>query len=323
MAFMHTTEKRLRRNGWLLGLWLACGPALPVAAQALEATSEPAPAPSALSSPDAKPETLEERAARLERELNESRAKAAGLEQDLALARQELAKSKTPAKAKPPVEVKPKKDWSLDLAVGGTLTSGNTDSYMATVDLRAVRETKADKLLTSFKAAVGDTEGKATARRALGEIQYNRSITEHFYWLINSSGLYDEVAGLDYRYTFSPGLGYYLAKTEDFKLSAEAGPAYVLEKLANEQPESQFRARLAERLEYKVNEHVKVFQNFEFLPDLLNFEDYLLNAEAGIDTKITKVFGIRCSAQNRYNNEPAEGRQKNDLTLTTSLVYTY
>jgi hypothetical protein len=95
----------------------------------------------------------------------------------------------------------------LDLAVGGTLTSGNTDSYMATVDLRAIRETKDDKLLTSFKAAIGDTESEATARRAQGEIQYNHNITDHLYWLINSSGLHDEVAGLDYRYNNEPADG--------------------------------------------------------------------------------------------------------------------
>ncbi len=84
-----------------------------------------------------------------------------------------------------------------------------------------------------------------------------------------------------------------------------------------------FTARAAERFELKLNDRVRIWQSLEFLPQVDDLDNYILNAEAGIESALTKKLSLRTFVQDTYDNVPAPGRQKNDVKLVTAIAYKF
>jgi putative salt-induced outer membrane protein len=105
-------------------------------------------------------------------------------------------------------------------------------------------------------------------------------------------------------------------------LAAEAGPGAVLEKLDGSR-KNYMVARAAERFEHKVDDHTKIWQNVEFLPQFDESRNFLVNAEIGLETTLTRTISLRVDLQDNYINVPAPGRQRNDMRLVTGLVYKF
>src|SRR5262249_921428 len=145
-----------------------------------------------------------------------------------------------------------------------------------------------------------------------GYIQYNRLFTDRFFGYLRAEGLYDSIADIDYRFTFSPGVGYYFIKTDSASLRGEIGPGYVVQKQGGVK-DDYFTLRIAERYDQKINDHVKLWQSLEYLPQVDRFENYIINGEIGIEAAISKHFKLRTYFQDSYHSEPAAGKKNNDL----------
>ena len=134
--------------------------------------------------------------------------------------------------------------------------------------------------------------------------------------------MHDAVADVEYRITFSPGAGYYFIKNDNTKLSGEVGPGVVYEK-QGDQTLTYMTLRVAERFDQKLGEHAKLWQSLEFLPQVDDVQNFIVNAELGIETGLTKKLSLRTYLQDTYHNVPAAGRKKNDLKLVTALAYKF
>ena len=135
-------------------------------------------------------------------------------------------------------------------------------------------------------------------------------------------GLHDDIAGIDYRLTISPLVGYYILKCTNTFVTAEAGPSYINERL-NDHTDSYAAARLAQRFQYKFSAGAKLWENVEWLPQVDRFGNWILNAEAGISAPINKSLDVRLVADDSYNNQPASGLLKNDLKLMAGIGYKF
>ena len=60
-----------------------------------------------------------------------------------------------------------------------------------------------------------------------------------------------------------------------------------------------------------------------FIPSFEEFSNYLLNFELGIETAINSHLNLRLVAQDKYNNVPAVGKEKNDLTFLAGVSYKF
>jgi putative salt-induced outer membrane protein YdiY len=221
-----------------------------------------------------------------------------------------------------------KSPWSGSAALGLTLTKGNSDTVLVTLGADARGEWQKDiwSLGGSLTYGEQDVSGKSetTAQNAGGFIQYQRLINERLFGSIREEAFHDKIADVDYRVITSPAIGYFFIKREQTRLSGEAGPSYVVERLgADTRARHFFTARLAERLEHSFSETWKVWQQLEWLPQVDKFSNYLLNAEVGTEVALNAWFSLRVVLQDKFDNQPAEGRKKNDLTLITSLAYKY
>jgi putative salt-induced outer membrane protein YdiY len=210
--------------------------------------------------------------------------------------------------------------WLTTAAVGLSLARGNTDNLLTTGNLLTSKKWEHNEADFGADGSYGETAGVQSAGNIHGFGQYNRLFTEHFYGLLHVDALNDAMADLEYRVTISPGLGYYFIKSTNTFLRAETGPGFVFERQAG--VDHQYvTLRLAERFEHTLNSHVKTWQSLEWLPAVHNFADYVLNAEIGLDTSLTKQLSMRTFVKDTFDSTPAPGLKDNDVKLVVGIAY--
>ncbi len=223
--------------------------------------------------------------------------------------------------------IETKSAWESSASAGLTLTRGNSESTLANIGLKAQtrwdqNEVKlgADGLYGKSKIADGQEVKSAESLTVFG--QYNRLFTEQFYGYLRVEGLHDAVADIKYRLTVSPGVGYYFIKTKETELNGEVGPGFIYEKTGGDE-NSYFVLRLAENFKHSLNEHVRVWQKAEFLPQVDDLENYIFNFEAGIEADLSRKLSFQSKVLDTYDNRPAPGRKCNDLKWINAISYKF
>jgi putative salt-induced outer membrane protein YdiY len=209
--------------------------------------------------------------------------------------------------------------WETSAGVGLTLTKGNSDTLLFTADALTAKKYTSDEL--SFGASLSYGEQNDIKNNEAAKVfgQWNHLFTDRFYAYLRAEGLHDAIADIEYRITLSPGVGYYFIKDPKMTLSAEAGPGVIIEKQGDVE-KTYFVARVAEKFEYKFSDRARVWQMAEFMPQIDKLDNFIINAEVGVESSLTKKTSLRAVLQDTYDNQPAPGRKKNDLKLVTSLV---
>jgi putative salt-induced outer membrane protein YdiY len=218
--------------------------------------------------------------------------------------------------------------WESSAAAGLSLTRGNSETLLMTLDLKSTRKTPTDEVLLGATVAYGENKsqdtGKTeqTANSIAAFAQYNHSLNERWYAGARADFLHDELADLAYRFTIGPHVGYYAIKQPSTTLKFETGPSGVFERQGDE--DNQYCAlRFAERFDHKFTPKAKMWQSLEFLPQVDLWHNYLLIAELGAEASLTERFALRGVIQDYYDNAPASGKKNNDVKLITSLVYKF
>jgi len=233
------------------------------------------------------------------------------------------AQTNAPATLPPP----PPPKWDTSLSLGLTVTGGNTRTLLATGNFNTSRKTPLNEFLAGGDGAYGkDTTGTNDVKSAEslhGFFQYNRLATDRLYYGMRVDGLHDAVAGVNYRFTAAPLLGYYIVKETNMFLNTEVGPGFVYQRQSGQLPQNFATLRLAEHFEDKITSTTKVWESVEFLPKVRRFTDYYVDGEVGVDTSITKHAAWTTYVQDSYYNIPTPGRLKNDIKLVTGIKYTF
>jgi putative salt-induced outer membrane protein YdiY len=213
------------------------------------------------------------------------------------------------------------KPLEASIALGVTFNDGNTENSMGTFDLGVVRRSDdVQTLRFDVDAAYGEEEGDKTTENAKAVLNYQYLVSERAYGVFNTSVEADDIAEVDYRSITSLGLGYYLMKNDAAFLTLDAGPAYVFEKKGG--IEDEYAAvRAAQRYERVMTTNAKFWQSAEYTAQIDDFDVYVLEAEVGVEAPVSEKLSIRLAAKNTYDNNPAEGKEKNDVTVTGALAY--
>ena len=134
--------------------------------------------------------------------------------------------------------------------------------------------------------------------------------------------LHDDIADVQYRVTLSSGVGYYFIKNTNTFLRGEVGPGVVFEKQGGE-TDTYMTVRAAERFEHQLSKTAKIWQSAEILPDVSDWNKYVVNAEIGIEVAVNTKWSLRVYLQDTYDNQPAPDREPNDLKLVAGTVYKF
>ena len=228
------------------------------------------------------------------------------------------------AEAQPvaPTPVPPKTGWETIAAAGVTLTRGNSKTLLATANILSLRKWEQNEVSLGADGAYGENDNIKNNESLHGFGQYNRLFTDRFYGYARVDALHDGIADVEYRVALSPGVGYYLVKNDRTRLSVEGGPSVIFEKQGGID-RTYFALRVAERFEHKLSDRAKIWQSVEYLPQVDDFNNYIVNGEVGVEAGLTEKLSLRVWVQDTYDNEPAAGRQKNDFKLFSGVAYKF
>jgi putative salt-induced outer membrane protein len=232
-----------------------------------------------------------------------------------------FAETKTDTSANGLVPQK-KYPWESSASAGLTLTRGNSETLLFTAELLTQKKTRDNEFLFGINGAYGSQKSAETVNNYKAFGQWNHLFTGHLYGYARAEALRDHVADLDYRLTIGPGIGYYLIKNTNTFLAAEAGVGLEVERLGGKD-ETFGTFRLAERFEHKFNEHARVWQTVEFLPQMDEFDNYVMNFEIGVEAAISKTFSLKTYLDDTFQNHPAAGRKKNDVKIVAAVAYKF
>src|SRR5581483_830426 len=172
--------------------------------------------------------------------------------------------------------------WESSASAGLTLTRGNSDMLLLTTKLQTQRKMPVNEYHFDLDGTYGKTSGVKSTETLHGDAQWNHLFSERFYGYLRAEGLHDAIAGVRYRFTVGPGVGYYLIKDKESTLAAEGGVSEVFQQLGPNDT-AYTTLRVAERFEHKfTNYNARVWENVEVLPQVDKFENYLVNGEVGV-----------------------------------------
>lgn len=231
------------------------------------------------------------------------------------------AQTPAPAASTPPAPEK-KSTWESSAGLGLTLTEGNSSTLSISGNILSSKKWDKNEINLGADGTYGKNDGVKSAESLRGYGQYNRLFSDKVFGFARLEAFHDAVAALDYRITFTVGAGHYFIKNDRTFLRGEAGPGVICERQGNID-DTYMTLRLAERLEHKFNDRAKLWQSLEYLPQVDDWNNYILNAEIGLDTAISKSLSQRTYVQDTYDNEPAAGRKKNDVKLVAGIAYKF
>ena len=212
-------------------------------------------------------------------------------------------------------------------------TVENTWSLMADVN----RRWEYDRFKASFSYSYSEkgtatTEKEKSTDRWEAEAQHDHFWLPAFYTYENGHYDRDTIQYLNARYRLGVGVGYQwldgrvFESTGKWSFNQELGVNWVKEEYKNmdDSKHDGFAAlRYAHHLVYipKWNEGVQVFHNCEYLPDVDDFDKYLVKADVGLSTKLIYDFDFMAKIEWDFNSMPANDRKKSDLRYILGLGY--
>jgi len=218
--------------------------------------------------------------------------------------------------------IPPKPKWETTAGVGFSWTQGNSDTLLFTANIQTLRKWDKNELSAGVDAGYGKDSGKQNVGFVKGFTQYNYLVTDRWFGFGRVAALNDAVSDIDYRIAISAGVGYYFIKNDRMTLSAEVGPGYVIEKIGGDERDY-MTVRFGEKWTYKISDHARAWQSFEYQPKIDRWSEYFMSGELGIGADITKQLEMRATLQDWYVSNPAAGRKNNDLKLIAGVNYKF
>jgi len=219
--------------------------------------------------------------------------------------------------------------WQSSVAVGAVVNSGNSENMTVNGALAGSVETDANELRLGVEANYGEAEveqgdgtviDETNTQNGRAYVNYKQKL-DRLYAYSDNSVFHDEIADIDSRLILGLGGGVYVVETENTKIGLEAGASWIREDLADDD-DSFWAARFAGRLDEVLSETAKLWAAVEYLPETDDFDNYLLNAEAGLEAALNSHLSLRLVVQDRYDSVPPAGKEDNDVSVVSQLVYT-
>jgi len=208
--------------------------------------------------------------------------------------------------------------WHGAFALNALFTTGNSETEQIGFTASASKRWEDDRLSLGAEYAYGRQKDQntgvtsTTVDYGTGFIKYDHFLTKKFYGYAGFKVEHDGVAGLTFRTTTGPGVGYQWFESPEFNLSTEVGPSWVHEQFEDSGSRDFMALRLAYSVDWTPVKPLKLYHNLEYLPDVTDFGDYLLNINAGARATIWKGLFADFRIEFRYDSTPDPGRKKAD-----------
>jgi putative salt-induced outer membrane protein YdiY len=231
----------------------------------------------------------------------------------------EAAAGRRTLKAEKKAAALPEMGWSRMAGLSFALTRGNSETLNLIGDYTADYRSEAFEWLNAVGLAYGETGDATTLENVRAATQFNKTLTGNLYAGAGTGFRYDDIAAIDYQVTPAVVLGTYLIKNDTAKLSIEAGPGYVFEKVGDVKSDY-FAVQAAQKLAWALADGVTLTQAVLWNAEAEDFGNYTLTATAALEVDMGANLSFRTAVSNIYDSTPATGLEENDLLLSAGVA---
>lgn len=208
--------------------------------------------------------------------------------------------------------------------VGLNASSGNSKSRQLHVDGQVVARTLSNRYTVGGEINRAYDSGSETVNNATAYTKYDHFLTKRRYLYVNGRFENDKFQDLSLRTTLGAGLGHQFWESDTKNLSLEGGLSYVNENFYTTPDDSYAAFRWGVNYDqYFFNKAFQLFHSHEGTVSLQNSSDILLSSKTGIRVPLGKNLSTSAEVDVDWDNTPAPGKKKTDLTYLLNLGYSW
>jgi putative salt-induced outer membrane protein len=214
--------------------------------------------------------------------------------------------------------------WKGNIEVSYLHTDGNTDAQTFAGAGKIEKEFTRVRITAEGRGRYGQKDDVTTDKNVFGSLKYDQKLTARAFLFALESVERNTLKGIEFRFVHQGGVGYFIFKTSSDTLKIELGAGYV-----SEVPIEPFRRRgFATGRAFSEYKHLfsktsRFEQTVEYLPNLSDSEDYIINEESALITNLFGKFALKTSFAVTFDHQPTEGFEKSDRVFKTALLYTF
>lgn len=211
---------------------------------------------------------------------------------------------------------------------GARFLDGNSDNDFLDASGRFEKATGPWISELEFSGQYVQKDGDATSNRwtANSTIDYDNSLDERWIAFVTNKNEYDEFENLDYRGTYSTGIGYRFFNEGHRRLVARLGPAVTVELFRDPDNvrttpdafgEIEFFWPLAEWFHYEAKSNIRL--------SLEDPEVFRIVSRYGMIMQLDERgrWSLKLGLRYEYNSKPNPGRLRSDYTSSILVIYTW
>lgn len=217
--------------------------------------------------------------------------------------------------------------WTGSFDFGLALARGNARSDTLTTAFAAVRGTRTDKVAVYFNQIYGTARvndvTSTIANDVRGGWKYNRNFSSRTFITGFNDYDHDPFQNLSLRFVGGGGLGVRAAKSERAQLDFDGGADYELENFKNSPTRNSAEANAGDNAVYKLSKSTSLTQSARVFVKINDGSAYRFNFDLASATLLKKWLGWHVTASDRFLSNPVQGRQRNDLIVSTGFRLTF
>lgn len=242
------------------------------------------------------------------------------LEADYAARRAEELARKAREKAEKLAAASMLEYWKGEVELGGSRSTGNTDSIAVYGAVRFEREGLKWRHLINGRIDFQRSDGDTIANRWKLGWQPNYKASDALF--VYGLGQYerDRFLGFHDRYTMSAGVGWTLASSPEFKLSIQGGPAIRYTDFVDRSARATGAGRASLAFRWQISPTLSLSQDAAVY---LEEGDRSATSITTLETRLIGQFKARISYDVQYEEGNIDGRKPLDTTSRATLVYSF
>ena len=205
---------------------------------------------------------------------------------------------------------------------GASLDDGNSSKKQITGDAKITIRNDINRFITGGEVNYAQDEGEETENDQYLFGEYDRFITEKWFWGLRQSGRIDKMQELDIRSRSGLFSGYQFSDTEDLKLSIRTGSEYIYEEFSTGDTEEDIALTWAFDYEQQyIEDSLRGFHNHDLSAPIDPFDAFLFESETGIRVPVGAFLTGTAQVDFDWDNAPAEDVREQDVTYKLKLGY--
>ena len=224
--------------------------------------------------------------------------------------------------SRPPVKAE-EKPWRDELEMSVVDTGGNTK----TLEISGKNKFNYSWTKSTLELNGGGLYSEEHEKKTTEEYFANEKVTRT---LVQGNYVYEKagwdrgrLSGINDRTNFSGGLGRTFLDLPKDKLVGEFGIGYIDEEYTDLSTNKFAAGRAYAKYAHPFTAMASFSQDVEYLSNLSNGNDYLVNTETAVRSSLSTHLSLRASYTWKHNNKPGPGFGQNDAITGLALVVNY